>query len=76
MKWPNPSNQLSFILTSFLTSCPCFLFPLNLLLTKYLFALHPPGQNFSYSILMRKPWYANSSTSSSTRTKLLDFTLG
>lgn len=47
MKWPAPSDQLSFILTSFLTSHACILFPLGLLLTKYLFALYPFGQQFS-----------------------------
>lgn len=46
MKWPGPSDQLSFLLTSFLTSCSCILFPLNLLLTKYLFVLYPSGQQF------------------------------
>lgn len=47
MKCTAPSDQLSFILTSFLSSYACMLFPLNLLLTKYLFALYPSGQQFS-----------------------------
>lgn len=47
VKWPAPSDNLSFVLTSFLTSNACIFFPLDLLLTKYLFALYPFGQQFS-----------------------------
>lgn len=77
MKCPHPPNRLSSLLTSFLTPFSSCFYPLPtyLLLLKGLFALPPSGQDF-YSILIRKPWYTNSSTSSSARIKLLHFTLG
>lgn len=79
-KWlyemPWTPNQLSSVLTSFLTSFTSCLYPLPtyLPLPKCPFALPPSGQDFSYSIQIRKPWYTNSSTSSSAKMKLLDFT--